>query len=122
MRQYVIVVPFKVGGVHGKEMKMAEGYSDMGPEDLRQLNRSLMARVIDKACGDEQWKQRLLDEPEAAMQEAGFPESEQLQQMEVETVDFAPTDAEVRGQGMAASTGGMICMTSQGVVCVPCQV
>ncbi len=45
---------------------------------LRQLNRSLNERVLDRAQSDPQWRQRLLDDPELAMREANFPEVQQL--------------------------------------------
>lgn len=65
------------------------------PEQLRQLNRDLMEKVIDKATSDPGWKQRLLDGPEAAMQEAGFPEAHQIEQM---LALLSQEGAEVRGQ------------------------
>jgi hypothetical protein len=65
-----------------------------GPEKIRQLNRSLMEKVIDRAAEDPSWKQRFLDDPEAAMAEAGFPEAERLR----ETYEGAPAEEEVTGQ------------------------
>jgi hypothetical protein len=94
---------------------MTEEYADMGMEDLQQLNRSLMAKVIDKACSDEQWKQRLLDDPEAAMQEAGFPEFEQGHQLMAETADVGPAD-EVRGHADVLTK--QIVFTGNQFVCV----
>jgi hypothetical protein len=58
-------------------------------EQSRQLSRSLTEKVLDKAISDPTWKQRLLEDPEAAMQEANFPEAQQIQRMQQE--------AEVRG-------------------------
>jgi hypothetical protein len=65
-------------------------------EEIRQLNRDLMERVIDKAASDPEWKQRLLDDPEAAMMEAGFPEVRRLQEMQASA--RAAEEAEVTGQ------------------------
>ena len=56
---------------------MTEG-TPQTPEEIRQLNRDLMEKVLDKATSDLEWKQRLLDDPEAAMMEADFPEAEKL--------------------------------------------
>ena len=52
------------------------------PEEYRRLNRSLTEKVLDRAASDPQWKQQLLDDPEAAMRAANFPETQQLEQME----------------------------------------
>ena len=49
----------------------------LSPEEIRQLNRSLMEKV----ASDPEWKQRLLDDPEAAMMETGFLEARQLEEM-----------------------------------------
>ena len=43
-------------------------------EQTRQLNRSLTEKVLDRAASDPQWKQQLIDDPEAALREANFPE------------------------------------------------
>ena len=51
------------------------------PEEMRRLERRLMEKVLDKAVSDLWWKQRLLDDPEVAMLEAGFPEVERLREM-----------------------------------------
>ena len=67
------------------------------PEQFRQLNRDLMERVIDRAASDPEWKQRLLDDPEAAMVEAGFPEAERLWEMQA---SMETQEAEVTGQRM----------------------
>ncbi len=74
---------------------MAEGMP-LTPEEFRQLNRDLMEKVLDKATSDAEWKQRLLDDPEAAMQEAGFSEAQQLQQMQMSAQPVQ--EDEVRGQ------------------------
>ncbi len=65
-------------------------------EQLRQLNRDLMEKVIDKAASDVAWKQRLLNNPEAAINEAGFPEARQIQEMQASM--GAQEEAEVAGQ------------------------
>ena len=44
----------------------------------RQIHRSLTEKVLDKACSDPQWRQQLIDEPEVAMRESGFPEVRQI--------------------------------------------
>ncbi len=72
---------------------MTEG-APMMPEEFRKLNRDLMERVIGKAASDPGWKQRLLDNPEAAIQEAEFPETERLQ----EAYKGAMAEEEVTGQ------------------------
>ncbi len=58
-------------------------------EEHRQLLQSLTDKVLDRAASDPLWKQRLLDDAEAAMREAGFPELKRLEEMRQE--------AEVRG-------------------------
>ena len=64
-------------------------------ERIRQLNRNLMEKFIDKAASEGEWKQRLLDDPEAAMQEADFPEAQQLREMRASVE--AQEEAEVVG-------------------------
>ena len=49
-------------------------------EQIRQLNRSLTEKVLDKAASDPEWRELLLEDPEAAMREANFPEAQKLQQ------------------------------------------
>lgn len=71
------------------------------PEQIRQLNRDLMEKVIDRASSNPEWKQRLLDHPEAAMLEAGFPEAERLR----EIYEGAMAEAEVAGQLSPGCTG-----------------
>jgi hypothetical protein len=65
-------------------------------EGARRLHRGLTEKVLDRAATDPQWRQRLLDDPEAAMQEANFPEVEQL---------GAAAGGDVRGQEL----GGLPC-------------
>jgi hypothetical protein len=71
------------------------------PEQLRQLNRSLMEKVLDRAGRDPGWKQQLLDDPGKAMQEAGFPEAEMLR----ETYEGAMAETEVAGQQSSGCIG-----------------
>jgi hypothetical protein len=63
---------------------------------LQQLNRSLTEKVLDKAASDPTWKQQLLDDPEAAMRAANFPELQQVQQIQQSA--RPEQGAEVRGQ------------------------
>jgi hypothetical protein len=74
---------------------MTEGTPPVTPEEIRRLKRDLMEKMIDKAASDPEWKQRLLDDPEAAMVEADFPEARQLQEMQASL----PQEEEVRGHG-----------------------
>jgi hypothetical protein len=60
---------------------MTEG-TPLTPEEFRQLNRNLMEKILDRAASDPTWKQRLLDDPEAAMKEASFPEAERLREIQ----------------------------------------
>ena len=72
---------------------MTEGESPT-MEQSRQLNRQLTEKVLDRAQSDPQWKQQLLDDPEAAMRSANFPETQQLQQMQASA--GASQEGEVR--------------------------
>jgi hypothetical protein len=72
-------------------------------EQTRLLNRTLTEKVLDRAASDPQWKQQLLDDPEAAMRAADFPETQQLQQMQQSA---RSRGAEVRGQGGIVDVGG----------------
>jgi hypothetical protein len=72
-------------------------------EQARQLHRDLSEKVLEKAASDPQWKQRLIEEPDAALREADFPESRKLQEMGQRTSQSAEPGAEegeVRGQNM----------------------
>ncbi len=77
---------------------MTEGMSPI-EEESRQLYRSLIEKVLDKACSDLTWKQQLLDDPDAAMRAANFPEIQKLEEMlrsvrttqEVEAHSLLPT-------------------------------
>jgi hypothetical protein len=62
-------------------------------EQTRQLHRSLTEKILDRAASDPAWKQQLLDDPEAAMRGANFPETQQLEQMRA-----GAGEGEVRGQ------------------------
>lgn len=73
---------------------MTEG-TPLTPEEFRQLNRDLMEKVLDRAASDPAWKQRLLDDPEAAIAEAGFPETEKL--LEEAQARSLSEEAEVSG-------------------------
>ena len=46
----------------------------------QQLHRSLTEKVLDRAASDPEWRQLLIDDPEAAMREANFPEAQELGQ------------------------------------------
>jgi hypothetical protein len=56
-----------------------------------------MEKMLDKAASDPLWKQRLLEDPKAAMQEADFPEARQLGELRQ-----AEGTAEVEGHGLAS--------------------
>ena len=47
----------------------------------RQLHRSLTQKILDKAASDPQWKQQLIDDPEAAMRTANFPELKRVEEL-----------------------------------------
>ncbi len=74
---------------------MAEG-TPLSAEQFRQLNRDLMEKILDRAASDPEWKQRLLDDPEAAIREADFPEISRLREMLASV--GAQEEAEVTGQ------------------------
>ena len=67
-------------------------------DESRQLSRSLTEKVLDRAASDPLWKQQLLDDPEAAMREANFPETQRIQELGKSAAE-ASQAAEVRGQG-----------------------
>ncbi len=70
---------------------MVEGMPST-PQEMKQLRRDLMEKVLDKAGSDPAWKQQLLDDPEAALQTANFPELQQIRQIRQKE------GAEVQGQ------------------------
>ena len=69
-------------------------------EQTKQLQRNLTEKVLDRAASDPEWRQRLLDDSEAAMREAAFPEAEKLREIHkgVRSRSSSPEDEEVRGQ------------------------
>ena len=69
------------------------------PEEYRQLYRSLTEKILDRAASDPTWKQRLLDDPEAAMRAANFPELERVEEMRAGA-------GEVRGHALPGSGAG----------------
>jgi hypothetical protein len=69
--------------------------SDPTFNQIRQLNRSLTEKVLDKAASDPQWRELLLEDPELAMREANFPETQELQQ---QGGPQRPREREVVGQ------------------------
>lgn len=73
------------------------------PEQFRQLNRGLMEKVLDKAASDPVWKERFLEDSEAAIQEAGFPELRSLQRVYETAVRAQESEDEVQGQDMRRS-------------------
>ncbi len=92
---------------------MDDSVPPTAPEQIRQLNRDLMEEVLDKAASDPKWKQRLLDEPETAIIEAGFPEAERLQEMQ-ESV--RAQDSEVAGQWLQMQDQGQAMNCQPGCV------
>src|SRR3954471_2492630 len=66
-------------------------------EQTKQLQRSLTEKVLDRAASDPEWRQRLLDDSEAAMREANFPEAQRLQELH-QSARPSPEGEEVRGQ------------------------
>ena len=72
------------------------------PEEYRQLNRSLMEKVLDRAASDPAWKQQLLDDPEAALRATGFPEVRRIEEMRQSV--GTPHEADVAGQAAAVPT------------------
>ncbi len=87
---------------------MTEGVPSTA-EEIRQLNRNLMEKVLDRAASDTEWKQRLLDDPGEAMMEADFPEIRQLREMQAR---IEAQEAEVAGQMLGVqeiTLGGPIC-------------
>ena len=67
-------------------------------EEYRLLERTLMEKVLDRAAADPQWKRRLLEDPEAAMQEAAFPEAQRLKEANERLWAQLEEEAEVVGQ------------------------
>ena len=65
-------------------------------KQYQQLHRGLTEKVLDKAASDPQWKQQLIDDPEAAVRGANFPEVQQLEQIRASAA--SQQGEEVRGQ------------------------
>ena len=61
------------------------------PEEYRLLEKTLIEKVLERAATDPQWKQLLLEDPEAAMQEAAFPEVYMLTEIN-ERIRVMPTE------------------------------
>lgn len=78
------------------------------PEEYRQLNRSLTEKVLDKAASDPEWKQRLLDDPAAALRVADFPESQRIEETR-QSVLALQEEAEVSGQARPEFTNAYPC-------------
>lgn len=93
---------------------MTEG-TPLTPEQFRQLRRDLMEKVLDKAESSPEWKQRLLDDPEMAIAEAGFPEAERLREMQA-SAQFAQEEVQGQQQDCNIFTGGVV-PTMGGIVC-----
>jgi hypothetical protein len=68
---------------------------------MQQLNRGLTEKMLDRAASAPQWKQQLLDDPEAAMRAANFSETQQLEQMRA-----GAEEGEVRGQALPGGGAG----------------
>jgi uncharacterized membrane protein len=67
---------------------------------MQQLHQRLTEKVLDKACDDPQWKQKLIEDPELAMREANFPEAQELAQAS------QPSGPDVQGQWSGGWGGG----------------
>jgi hypothetical protein len=61
-------------------------------EDYRELNRRLTQQMLNRAASDPTWKQQLLDDPEAAMRAANFPEIQRLAEMRESVSSTSPTE------------------------------
>ncbi len=81
-----------------------EGQQPLTVRQMQQLHSSLTEKVLDKAASDPEWRQLLLDDPEAAMQAANFPEAQQLEQQGPQR---APQQGEVVGQQESGSFSGL---------------
>jgi hypothetical protein len=67
-------------------------------EEYHQVHRNLMEKVLDRVASDLAWKQQLIDDPEAAIQTANFPETQRLNEM------LKKEGAEVGGHGVLGGT------------------
>ena len=77
---------------------MTQGMPPTPEQQMRQLNRSLMEKMLDKAASDPLWKGKLLDDPPAAMLEANFPELERLEELLQRQAALQEEEAQVTGQ------------------------
>ena len=75
-------------------------------EQTKQLQRNLTEKVLDRAASDPEWRQRLLEDSEAAMREAGFPEAERLAEIHQGARPQPAEGEEVRGQSWPGGGGG----------------
>jgi hypothetical protein len=66
-------------------------------EEYRKLSRSLSEKILDRAASDPAWKQQLLNNPQAALQAANFPELKMVEEMR-QRAWGSQVGAEVRGQ------------------------
>lgn len=66
-------------------------------EEIQQLERGLMEKTLDKAASDPDWKQKLLDDPQAAIETSGFPEAQRMQEIRDNLKPYDPEADEVRG-------------------------
>ncbi len=78
-------------------------------EQTRQLYRSLTDKILERAANDPQWKQQLLDDSEAALREANFPEIQKLQQIERRVEETRQVESEVSGQACRWTWYDTIC-------------
>ena len=65
-------------------------------EEYRLLEKTLMEKVLERSANDPQWRQWLIEDPEAAMGEAAFPEAQKLMEIN-ERLRAMQEDAEVVG-------------------------
>jgi hypothetical protein len=70
-----------------------EGPPEATAEEYLQQQDSLWEKILERAASDPTWKRHLLDEPDAALREAGFPELERVEEMRA-----VAGEGEVRGQ------------------------
>ncbi len=80
------------------------------PEEVRQLRRSLLEKMLDRAASDPRWKRQLLDDPDAAMRAASFPEAQTIEEMR-QRVE-ASQAAEVVGHVPIGRPASTICSES----------
>lgn len=76
------------------------------PDEFEQLQRSLNEKVLDRAASDPQWKQLLLEDPTAAIREAGFPEFRRIEELRQRQAQEVEEEAEVIGQFSTGQLSG----------------